>query len=63
MGAKTTVEIDLADATQRWAQVPIPVRKVGVRGPLEVNCGFSDGKLSFVNLSGNIRRMSGRDDI
>ena len=50
MGAEATVEIDFAYAPQCRAQVPIPVRKVRVRGPLEVNGGFSDGKLSFVYL-------------
>lgn len=59
MGGEATVEVDLAYTPQCWAQVPVPVCKVGVRGPLEVNRGFSNGKLSFINLSGRVRGMGG----
>jgi len=51
MGGEATVETDLAYTPQRWAQVPIPVRKVGVRGPPEVNDGFSEGQKSVLVLT------------
>lgn len=59
VSAEAILEIELAYASQRWTQVPIPVCEVGVRGPLGICDGFSDGELSFVNLSGRVRGVGG----
>ncbi|KAF9643059.1 hypothetical protein BDM02DRAFT_1758168 [Thelephora ganbajun] len=52
MCAEAIIEINLANASQRWVEVPVPICKVRVGGPPWISTTPFNEEFSFINPSG-----------